>query len=91
MLKMEKIIYLVTLHFDISFREDEERTWRKSVDTFTPIEPWIVTADEIEDPNQLSMKLWGNDELRRDGKTKHLIYDCYKCFEVACDQMLLEP
>ena len=76
---------------DISIRGNEERTWRKSFDTFTPIGPWIVTADEIEDPNHLSIKLWVNDELRQDGNTKHLIYDCYKCFEVACKHMQLKP
>jgi len=76
---------------DISVRGSEERTWRKSFDTFTPIGPWIVTADEIEDPNQLSIKLWVNDELRQDGNTKHLIYDCYKCLEVSCDNMQLQP
>ena len=74
---------------DISIRGNEERTWRKSFDTFTPIGPWIVTADEIEDPNDLNMTLWVNDEIRQDGSTKHLIYDCYKCFEVACNNMTL--
>lgn len=76
---------------DISIRGSEERTWRKSFDTFTPIGPWIVTADEIENPNELPIKLWVNDELRQDGSTKHLIYDCYKCFEVACQNMTLLP
>lgn len=76
---------------DISIRGGEERTWRKSFDTFTPIGPWIVTADEISDPNDLAMKLWVNDELRQDGSTKHLIYDCYKCFEASTDNMTLLP
>lgn len=38
--------------FDISVRGNGERTWRKYFDTFIPIGPWIVTADEIEDSNQ---------------------------------------
>lgn len=76
---------------DISIRGNEERTWRKSFDTFTPIGPWIVTADEIDNPNDLKMTLWVNDEVRQDGSTKHLIYDCFKCFEVACDNMTLLP
>lgn len=76
---------------DISVRGNEERTWRKSFDTFTPIGPWIVTADEIANPNDLKMTLWVNDEVRQDGSTKHLIYDCFKCFEVACDNMTLLP
>lgn len=76
---------------DISIRGNEERTWRKSFDTFTPIGPWIVTADEIENPNDLKMTLWVNDEVRQDGSTKYLIYDCYKCFELACNHMTLLP
>jgi 2-keto-4-pentenoate hydratase/2-oxohepta-3-ene-1,7-dioic acid hydratase in catechol pathway len=76
---------------DISIRGNEERTWRKSFDTFTPIGPWIVTADEIDNPNNLDMKLWVNDELRQDGNTKHLIYDCYKCLEVGSNNMTLNP
>ncbi|SDH17273.1 2-keto-4-pentenoate hydratase/2-oxohepta-3-ene-1,7-dioic acid hydratase (catechol pathway) [Alteribacillus persepolensis] len=76
---------------DISIRGNEERTWRKSFDTFTPIGPWMVTADEIEDPNNLDLKLWVNDEIRQDGSTKHLIYDCYKCFEAATQNMTLYP
>ena len=76
---------------DISIRGNEERTWRKSFDTFTPIGPWIVTSDEIDDPNNLNIKLWVNDELRQNGSTKHLIYDCYQCFEAACDHMTLHP
>lgn len=76
---------------DISIRGGEERTWRKSFDTFTPIGPWIVTADEVSDPNDLAMKLWVNDELRQDGSTKNLIYDCYKCFESVSNNMTLLP
>lgn len=76
---------------DISIRGNEERTWRKSFDTFTPIGPWIVTEDEIKNPNDLAISLWVNDELRQSGSTKYLIYDCYKCFELACDHMTLHP
>lgn len=76
---------------DISIRGDEERTWRKSFDTFTPIGPWIVTADEVSDPNDLKMKLWVNNELRQNGSTKNLIYDCFKCFESASNNMTLLP
>jgi 2-keto-4-pentenoate hydratase/2-oxohepta-3-ene-1,7-dioic acid hydratase in catechol pathway len=76
---------------DITLRGEEERTFRKSFDTFTPIGPWIVTADEIEDPHQLDMKLWVNDELRQSTNTKNLILDCYKCLEIASHNMTLYP
>lgn len=76
---------------DITVRGKEDRPWRKSFDTFTPIGPWIVTSDEVGNPNQLDMKLWVNDELRQSANTKDLIYDCYKFFEVASHAMTLYP
>ncbi len=38
----------------------------KSRDTFAPIGPFIVTADEVKDPHKLSIKLWNNGELKQD-------------------------
>jgi 2-keto-4-pentenoate hydratase/2-oxohepta-3-ene-1,7-dioic acid hydratase in catechol pathway len=76
---------------DITVRGKEDRPWRKSFDTFTPIGPWIVTSDEIENPNELAFKLWVNEEVRHDANTKDLIYDCYKFFEAASQVMTLEP
>lgn len=76
---------------DITVRGKEDRPWRKSFDTFTPIGPWIVTGDEVENPNQLQMNLWVNDEIRQSANTSDLIYDCYKFFEAASSVMTLLP
>jgi len=76
---------------DITMRGKEDRPMRKSYDTFTPIGPWIVTRDEIEDPNQLDLKLWVNDDLRQSANTKNLIFDCYKFLEVVSHVMTLYP
>ncbi|HWL13338.1 MAG TPA: fumarylacetoacetate hydrolase family protein [Ureibacillus sp.] len=76
---------------DITVRGKEDRPWRKSFDTFTPIGPWIVTADEIGNPNELEFKLWVNEEVRHSANTSQLIYDCYKFFEAASAVMTLEP
>jgi 2-keto-4-pentenoate hydratase/2-oxohepta-3-ene-1,7-dioic acid hydratase in catechol pathway len=76
---------------DMTVRGKEDRPWRKSFDTFTPIGPWIVTADEIMNPNELAFNLWVNGELRQSANTKDLIYDCYKFFEAASSVMTLEP
>ncbi|GMA62751.1 fumarylacetoacetate hydrolase family protein [Alicyclobacillus fastidiosus] len=76
---------------DMTMRGKEDRPMRKSFDTFTPVGPWIVTKDEIEDPNQLSFTLWVNQEVRQQANTRDLIYDCYKFFEVASHVMTLEP
>jgi len=76
---------------DITVRGKEDRPWRKSFDTFTPIGPWIVTGDEVENPNNLQMNLWVNDESRQSANTSDLIYDCYKFFEAASKVMTLYP
>ncbi len=81
--------YLALL--DITVRGKEDRPWRKSFDTFTPIGPWIVTSDEVENPNRLQMDLWVNDEVRQSANTQDLIYDCYKFFEAASRVMTLLP
>lgn len=76
---------------DITVRGKEDRPWRKSFDTFTPIGPWIVTADEMGNPNEVQMNLWVNEEIRQSANTKDLICDCYRFFEVASNAMTLLP
>src|SRR5471030_1516605 len=46
----------------------------KSLDTFCPMGPWLVTADEV-DPENLAVKCWVNDELRQNANTRDLIFD----------------
>jgi 2-keto-4-pentenoate hydratase/2-oxohepta-3-ene-1,7-dioic acid hydratase in catechol pathway len=48
-------------------------TRAKGGDTFAPMGPWIVTADEIPDPQNLTVRTWVNDELRQDGHTSQMI------------------
>ena len=49
-------------------------TQAKSFDTFAPLGPWLVTPEEISDPDALSIKLWVNDELRQDFGSADYIY-----------------
>ena len=60
---------------DITVRGPEERSLRKSVDTYTVLGPWLVTADELADPSQLSLKLSVNGEQRQNANTRDLIID----------------
>jgi 2-keto-4-pentenoate hydratase/2-oxohepta-3-ene-1,7-dioic acid hydratase in catechol pathway len=46
----------------------------KSLDTFCPMGPWLVTADDWTNPN-LNIKCWVNDELRQSANTRDLIFD----------------
>ena len=63
------------LGLDITVRGPEERSLRKSIDTYTVLGPWLVTTDELADPSQLSLKLWVNGELRQNANTRDLIID----------------
>ena len=76
---------------DMTVRGKEERVFRKSYDTFTPVGPWIVTADEIPDPQDIGMKLWVNDVLRQQANTRDLIVDIRQMVSVASSASTLYP
>jgi 2-keto-4-pentenoate hydratase/2-oxohepta-3-ene-1,7-dioic acid hydratase in catechol pathway len=64
---------------DVSEREfQHERAGQwdkgKNCETFNPLGPWLVTADEAGDPQALGLRLWVNGELRQDGSTRNMIY-----------------
>ena len=46
----------------------------KNCETFNPFGPWLVTADEVPDPQALGLRLWVNGELRQDGNTKNMVF-----------------
>ena len=53
----------------------------KSRDTFCPIGPYIVTADEIADPHRLQVKLWVNGELKQNYNTSDMAHKIPRCIE----------
>jgi acylpyruvate hydrolase len=65
---------------DVSARDLQGRepqwTRAKGADTFCPFGPWITTADEVPDPNNLGLRTWVNGELRQDSRTSDLIFGC---------------
>lgn len=76
---------------DAVVRGKEERVARKAYDTFCPVGPWIVTADEIENPGELQGRLWVNGELRQDANTRDLVLDIPGMIEMASAVMTLHP
>ncbi|MEI9901931.1 MAG: fumarylacetoacetate hydrolase family protein [Hyphomicrobium sp.] len=62
----------------------------KSLDTFCPMGPWLVTADEV-DPENLSVKCWVNDELRQNANTRDLIFDIPTLIETISAGITLLP
>jgi 2-keto-4-pentenoate hydratase/2-oxohepta-3-ene-1,7-dioic acid hydratase in catechol pathway len=76
---------------DVSVRGEEERTTRKSFDTFTPVGPVLVTADEIPDPGDVRLQLWVNGVQRQDGNTRDMIWNVARLIEYASHVMTLHP
>jgi 2-keto-4-pentenoate hydratase/2-oxohepta-3-ene-1,7-dioic acid hydratase in catechol pathway len=79
--------------FDISLREPFtiDRSARKSFDTFTPLGPWIATADEVPDPQALRLRTWRNDRLCQDASTGEMIVGCAEQVARASAYMTLLP
>ncbi|MES4893227.1 fumarylacetoacetate hydrolase family protein [Streptomyces sp. NPDC096012] len=81
---------------DVSEREFQmERggTWDKgkNCETFNPLGPWLVTADEVPDPQALSLKLWVNGELKQDGSTAEQIFPVGEVVRYVSRFMTLYP
>jgi 2-keto-4-pentenoate hydratase/2-oxohepta-3-ene-1,7-dioic acid hydratase in catechol pathway len=76
---------------DITVRGEEDRSTRKSFDTFTPVGPVLVTADEIPDPHGLQLQLWVNGERRQNGNTRDMIWNVPRLIEYASHVMTLNP
>lgn len=70
---------------------EEERVTRKSFETFTPLGPWLVTADEVPDPHNLRNQLWVNGQSKQDANTRDMIVDIPALIELISSVMTLNP
>lgn len=66
-------------------------TLGKSFDTHGPIGPWVVTTDEIDDPHDLLLRCWVNDELRQEASTGGMLWDCWDQLATLSTVCTLEP
>lgn len=76
---------------DITIRGPEDRSFRKSPDTYTVLGPWIVTADEIPDPGALDLTVAINGETRQASNTKNMILGVAELIELASSFYTLHP
>lgn len=76
---------------DMTVRGPEFPGFRKSLDTFAVLGPWLVTRDEIADPNDLALSIRVNGETRQDSRTSYLIFDVQKLIEYASRFYTLHP
>jgi 2,4-diketo-3-deoxy-L-fuconate hydrolase len=79
------------LGLDITVRGREDRSFRKSADGYAVAGPWMVTADEIPNPDKLPISLEVNGEVRQNSNTDQLIYDCRRLIEFASSFYTLYP
>lgn len=70
---------------------EEERSMRKSFETFTPMGPFLVTADEVGDPQALNNRLWVNGKLRQEANTKDMIVGVAELIELISSVLPLNP
>ena len=76
---------------DMTLRGPEERSLRKSVDTYTVLGPFLVTADELPDPSALALDLRVGNETRQHANTRDLIIDLPGLIELATRFYTLLP
>jgi 2-keto-4-pentenoate hydratase/2-oxohepta-3-ene-1,7-dioic acid hydratase in catechol pathway len=80
---------------DVSARDLQRRepqwTRAKGADTFCPWGPWVTTADEVPNPEDLALRTWVNGELRQDSRTSDLIFSCRELVDFIAQTCTLEP
>ena len=89
-----KHVWGYTIVNDVSARDVQAKHVQfhigKSFDTFCPMGPWLVSADEINEKNT-KIQCWVNDELRQDGNTQQMIFDIPTVIESISAGMTLYP
>jgi acylpyruvate hydrolase len=80
---------------DVSARDLQRRepqwTRAKGADTFCPWGPWVTTADELPDPEDLAIRAWVNGELRQDARTSDLVFGCEALVAFVAETCTLAP
>jgi len=80
-----------TIGLDITIRGSEDRSLRKSPDSYSVLGPWLVTADEIPDPGDLDLEISVNGETRQRSNTRYMILGVAELVELASSFYTLEP
>ena len=76
---------------DMTIRGPEERSLRKSPDSYCVLGPWLVTRDEVPDPGQLAVKITVNGAVRQDAHTSDLILSVAELIEWGSSFYTLHP
>jgi 2-keto-4-pentenoate hydratase/2-oxohepta-3-ene-1,7-dioic acid hydratase in catechol pathway len=80
-----------SIGLDMTLRGPELPSFRKSIDTYSVLGPWLVTRDEIADPGALDLWLAVNGEPRQKSNTRRMVYDVPRLIEYATSFYTLHP
>jgi 2-keto-4-pentenoate hydratase/2-oxohepta-3-ene-1,7-dioic acid hydratase in catechol pathway len=80
-----------SIGLDITIRGSEDRSFRKSPDTYSVLGPWLVTPDEVPDPGHLDLSITVNGELRQKSNTDNMILGVAELIEMASSFYTLHP
>jgi len=91
--RVEALDYVAgyAIGLDITIRGTEDRSFRKSPDSYMVLGPWLVTADEIPDPGNLNLGISVNGEVRQNSNTKYMILGVAELIELASSFYTLYP
>ena len=76
---------------DMTIRGPEERSLRKSPDSYCVLGPWLVTRDEVPDPGNLALKIEVNGAMKQDAHTSDLILSVAQLIEWGSSFYTLHP
>jgi 2,4-didehydro-3-deoxy-L-rhamnonate hydrolase len=76
---------------DMTVRGPQERSMRKSIDSYTVVGPWMVTADELHNPQELDLWLTVNGKTRQRANTRDLVLDIPTLIATASSYYTLHP
>ncbi|HYS75118.1 MAG TPA: fumarylacetoacetate hydrolase family protein [Burkholderiales bacterium] len=80
-----------SIGLDMTVRGPELQCFRKSIDTYSVLGPWLVTSDEIADPNKLDLSIKVNGEVKQNSNTKYLVYNVERLIEFGSAMYTLYP
>jgi len=76
---------------DMTVRGPELQCFRKSIDSYSVLGPWMVTPDEVGDPNNLDLSIAVNGEVKQSSNTEYLVYDVERLIEFGSAMYTLYP
>jgi 2-keto-4-pentenoate hydratase/2-oxohepta-3-ene-1,7-dioic acid hydratase in catechol pathway len=91
--KADALDYVVgyCIGLDMTVRGPELPCFRKSIDSYSVLGPWMVTAEEVPDPNKLQLNLRVNGEIKQNSNTSYMVFDVRRLIEFTTSFYTVYP